>query len=110
MQRGGRAAAASDDLAQVIGVHVHLDGTTAAAGHYVDPDIIRVVDDPADQMMLYGVDDDAAHSAGASASASVASAASVSAAASAASSFLSLRFFSVTASPPGARRRWPARR
>ena len=56
-QRGRGATATADDLAEVVRMHVHLDGAAAAAGHHVDPDIVGVVHDPADQV-LDGVDDD----------------------------------------------------
>src|SRR4051812_45245468 len=59
-QCGRGAAATTDDLAQVIGVHVDLNSAAASVGHHVDADIVGVVDDPADQM-LDGVDDDRAH-------------------------------------------------
>ena len=50
-QRGGGAAAAADDLAQVIGVHVHLDGPSTAAGDHVDAYVGGIVHDPADQVL-----------------------------------------------------------
>ena len=56
-QRGGGAAPATDDLAEVVGMHMHLDRAPAAVGHHVDTDILGVIHDAADQM-LYGVDDD----------------------------------------------------
>src|SRR5258707_5236144 len=59
-QRGSGAATPADDLAEVIGVHVYLDSASAAAGHHVNTDIVRVVHDPADQV-LNSVDDDRAH-------------------------------------------------
>src|SRR5690349_14608373 len=62
-QRGCGATAAADDLAEVVRVHVHLDGATATAGHHVDPDIVRIVHDAADQV-LHGVNDDRAHGRG----------------------------------------------
>src|SRR4029077_20141550 len=78
-QSGGRATAAADHLAQVIGVDVDLDRAPTAVGHHVDADVIGVVDDPADQM-FDGVDDDSAHSvAAASAGADSAGASAVSA-------------------------------
>src|SRR5690349_23184048 len=59
-QRGGRAAAPTDDLTQVIGVHVHLDGPPAAAGDHVDAYVVGIVHDAADQV-LDGVDHDRTH-------------------------------------------------
>src|SRR5215218_9140998 len=62
-QCGRGASATADDLAEVVGVHVHFDGATATACHHVDPDVIGVVHDAADQV-LYGVNDDRAHGGG----------------------------------------------
>src|SRR4051794_11457345 len=62
-QRGRGSTTTADDLAEIVGVHVHLDGAAAAAGHHVDPDIVGVVHDPANQV-LDGVDDDRAHGGG----------------------------------------------
>src|SRR5699024_3490549 len=50
-QRGRGAAAPADDLAQVVGMHVHLQGAPAAAGHHVDPDVLVVLHDAADQVV-----------------------------------------------------------
>src|SRR5690606_15520780 len=79
----------ADHLAEVVGVHVHLDGPPAPAGDQLDADVIGVGDDAAHQV-LDGIGDDGAHYS--AASASVASAA--------ASSFLAF-FFGVTASATG---------
>src|SRR2546429_342676 len=62
-QRGCGATTPADDLAEVVGVYMHLDGAAAAAGHHVDPHIVGVVHDPADKV-LDGVDDDRAHGRG----------------------------------------------
>jgi hypothetical protein len=59
-QRGRGASAATDHLAEIIGMDVHLDGPATPAGHQVNSDIVGVVDNPADQM-LNGVDDDGTH-------------------------------------------------
>src|SRR5690606_33555758 len=88
-QRGRGAAATADHLAEVVGVHVHLDGPPAPAGDQLDADVTGVGDDAAHQV-LDGIGDDGAHYS--AASASVASAA--------ASSFLAF-FFGVTASATG---------
>ena len=58
-QRGRGATAAADHLAQIVRMHMHLDGAAAPVGHQVDPHIVGVVDDAANQM-LDGVDDDGA--------------------------------------------------
>src|SRR6185312_15972845 len=62
-QRGRGAAPTANDLAEVVGVHMHLDGSATAARHHVDPDIVGVIHDPADQV-LHGVNDDRAHGSG----------------------------------------------
>src|SRR6202012_1473543 len=59
-QPGRRAAPGSDHLAQIVGVDVHFDGPPAAAVHHVHPNVIGVVDNPANQM-LNGVNDDRTH-------------------------------------------------
>src|SRR5882757_8624389 len=107
-QGSGGATAAADDLAEVLGVNVHLDSASAAVGHHVDANVVGVVDYPAHQV-LDGVDDDSAHSATASAGAASAVSAGASAvpagaSAAASSAFLAGAFFflAVVASPDGA--------
>src|SRR5246127_1554613 len=91
--QGGRGApAATDHLAEIVGMDVYLDGPATPAGHQINSDIVGVVDNAADQM-LDGVDDDGTHrgrqlsvagsacslaSAGSAASASAAGAAAAS--------------------------------
>src|SRR6185437_15464683 len=62
-QCGRGAATTADDLPEIVGVYVHLDGAAATTGHHVDPDIVGVVHDPADQV-LDGVNDGRAHGRG----------------------------------------------
>src|SRR6516165_10845136 len=62
-QRGCGASPATDHLAQVVGVDVHFHGSPTPTGNQVDPNIVGVVDDPADQM-LDSVNDDRTHRAG----------------------------------------------
>src|SRR5579875_593421 len=62
-QRGRGASAPTDHLAQIVRMHVHLDGPTTPTGHQVNPHVVGVVDDSPDQV-LDGVDDDTAHRAG----------------------------------------------
>src|SRR4051812_40599448 len=50
-QRLGGAAATTDDLAQVVGVHPHLEGLAATTGQHVDLDLFGVVDDALDQVL-----------------------------------------------------------
>src|SRR5271166_1847116 len=59
-QCGGGAAAAVDDLAEIVGMDVHLDGAAPTVGHHVDADVVGVVDDPTHQM-LNGVNNDRTH-------------------------------------------------
>src|SRR6202022_3426785 len=59
-QRRRGAPPATDPLAEIFGMNVHLDGPATPAGHQVNSDLVGVVDDPADQM-LDGVDDDGTH-------------------------------------------------
>src|ERR1043165_5767226 len=59
-QRSGGATAPADDLAQVVGMHVHLDRPPAAAGDHVDAYVVGIVHDAADQV-LDGVDHDRTH-------------------------------------------------
>jgi hypothetical protein len=59
--QGGRGApAATDHLAEIVGMDVYLDGPSTPAGHQVDSDIVGVVDNAAHQM-FDGVDDDGTH-------------------------------------------------
>src|SRR5206468_13047088 len=88
-QRGRGATATADDLAEIVGVHMHLDSAAAAAGHHVDPDIVGVVHDPANQV-LDGVDDDRAHGRGQLSEGSAVASAAVASATSAAASDSSL--------------------
>ena len=62
-QRGGRAAAAADHLAEVLRVHPDLEGASAAGGDQLDLHVVRVVDDPPDQV-LEGVREDASRRGG----------------------------------------------
>src|SRR6187200_638932 len=81
---------------------MHFDGPPPAVGHHVDTDLVRVVDNPANEM-LDGVDD-SAHSVG-SAAASAGAASELSAGAASAVSVVSaflagaFFFFNVVASP-----------
>src|SRR4051812_38063989 len=50
-QRLGGAPAAADDLAEVVGVHPHLEGLPATAVQQVDGDVLGVVDDALDQVL-----------------------------------------------------------
>ena len=50
-QRGGGAAAAADDLAQVVGVHAHLEDRAATQLLVADVDVVGVADDAADQVL-----------------------------------------------------------
>src|ERR1700730_10452975 len=59
-QRGRGAAAASHDLAEIVGMDMYLDRPPAAVGHHIDPNIVGIVHDSANQM-LDRVDDDRAH-------------------------------------------------
>src|SRR6201997_1338008 len=59
-QRSRGAAAAPYDFAQIVGVDMHFDGPAASIGHHVDPNIVGIVHDSANQM-LDRVDDDRAH-------------------------------------------------
>src|SRR5699024_508082 len=95
-QRRRGPTATADDLAQVVGVDVDLDGAAATAAHHVDVDVLGVADDAADQV-VDGVGDGLDVHLSASPSVSAASAVS----ASAASSFFAF-FFGVIASVAGA--------
>src|SRR5271167_675665 len=59
-QRGRGAAAASDDLAEIVGMDMYLDRPPTAVGHHVDPNVVGIVHDSANQM-LDRVDNDRAH-------------------------------------------------
>jgi hypothetical protein len=59
-QRRRGAPATTNHLAEIVGMDVHLDGPATSAGHQVNPDIVGVVDNPADQM-FDGVDDNGTH-------------------------------------------------
>src|SRR4051794_2210213 len=50
-QGGRRATTPADHLAEVVGVHVHLERAATARGQQLDPDLVRVVDDPAHQVL-----------------------------------------------------------
>src|SRR3954464_9066726 len=50
-QRLGGTPAAADDLAEVVGVHPHLEGLAATAVQQVDGDVLGVVDDALDQVL-----------------------------------------------------------
>src|SRR5258707_14515219 len=50
-ERLGRTAVASDDLAEVIGVHAHLEDPAIAQAASAHPDLVRVLDDAAHQML-----------------------------------------------------------
>ena len=59
-QRGRGTSAATDHLAQVVGMDAYFDSPPTPTGHKLHPDIVGVVDNPADQM-LNSVDDDRTH-------------------------------------------------
>src|SRR6516165_12742289 len=61
-QRGRGASPATDHLAQVVGMDMHFHSSPTPTGNQVDPNIVGVVDDPADQM-LDSVNDDRTHRA-----------------------------------------------
>src|ERR1700730_12795983 len=82
-QRGRGAHAATHLLAEVVGMHMHLHRAPTPTGHHVDPDIVGIVDDPADQM-LDSVDHDRAHAGQPSVGASAAGCSAASAAGSSA--------------------------
>src|SRR5882757_1524597 len=50
-QRGGGAAGPADHLAQVVGVHADLEHLAVALVAFPHPDLIRVLDDPAHQVL-----------------------------------------------------------
>jgi hypothetical protein len=62
-QRGRGASAATNDFAQIVGVHMNFDSPPAPTCHEVHPDIVRIVHDSADQM-LNSVDDYRTHGDG----------------------------------------------
>src|SRR5206468_2115616 len=50
--QGGRGAPApADHLAEIVGVHMHLERAATACGQQLEPDLVRVVDDPAHQVL-----------------------------------------------------------
>ncbi len=50
-QRASRAAAPADDLTEVVGMHPDLEGPPAPAVVEVHPDIVRVIDNTAHEML-----------------------------------------------------------
>ncbi len=95
-QRGGRTAAATDDLAEIIGVNPDLQRAATTPGGQIDPDILVVFDNAPDQM-FQGVGEHTHLASAAAAGAGASVAAGASAATSAASGALAARFFGVVA-------------
>ena len=60
-QRGRGATATADHLAEVLRVHVYLDGAATPSGDHLDANVVRIGDDAANEM-FDGVGDDGAHS------------------------------------------------
>src|SRR5690606_11802731 len=91
-QRPCGAAAAPDHASTVVGVHAHLEQIASRRGGSVDTDIIRMIDDPLDDVFERGGEhgDYSASAAGASADSASAAAGASSAGASAFFSTLGL--------------------
>src|SRR5699024_11682999 len=96
--RGG-APAPADDLAQVVRVHVHLDGTAPSAADEVHLDVVGIVHDAAHQVVHSVGDDLGVHLSAASADSPSSAFTSSAFASSASSAFLADFFLAVTASP-----------
>jgi hypothetical protein len=47
-QRGRGTSPSTDHLAQIVGMDMYFDSPPTPIGHELHPDIVRVVDDPAD--------------------------------------------------------------